>query len=966
MSDSERLRRQLQAALKGSFRGRQHLGHSARMLFSTDASLFQVEPLAALVPQDAEDLQTALRLARDLAIGVHPRGAATGLAGESLGPGIVIDCHPGLRHIGPIDVEQRRVRVGAGVTLAELNAATAPYGLMFGPDPSSGTRATFGGMVGTNATGAHSLDYGYTGDHLLSAELIGADGERQTLASGPLSDQPERWRALAKRVEAHRETIEAAYPAQPRNRAGYNLKNLWDGQQLHPLNLLCGSEGTLGIVTELTLNLVPRPAHASLLMVLYDDLQAAAAGVAELMAFKPSALELIDYHIIEMGRKHVHRLSELLPGTARAVLLAEWTGSSEEAARDAMSPALQALGRPGNAVSEWREAHEPRDKATLWLIRREAEALVMNQPGRERALSFVEDTAVPYDRLPEWVAIKTRLFAQHGLRWATFGHAGAGELHTKVFIDPFKVGDYKRLDALARDLYPEAIRLGGTISGEHGDGLLRGPYLGLQYPELLPLFGEVKHLLDPAGLFNPGRKTTDFHEHPAMKFSRLGRRKPDSRIIPALFEDPDSLARESAACHGCGACRSHQPELRMCPLFRATGDELATPRAIGNLARLSLYGPLDISDRLDDTAREVAGYCFNCKLCRLECPSHVDIPALAQELTIANTRRFGASVAGRFFAELDRRAGRLGPLAAFLNLGMGIPATRRSAERLFGLTPGLPTLPFERGSFFIKAQSIREDEDGEPLVYVPDTHVLAQNHALGLAVLRHLRGAGNRVSVYTRAGVGLPALSHGLVDALIPRIRLMATELQSLCGRDARLVFSEPSAALMVRDEWPRLVPETAVQSLAERVVDATDFLAQQPQHEMSHPQNSAAGQTAERPLKVAYHVPCHVKALGLDEPARRLWKDHPGLEIETLAAGCCGMAGTFGMVAQNDALAKAVGKPLAQAIAHSAPDALMTECSACALAIRRLVPQLPVVHPFMLSELLPNEADRDNRTQQR
>ncbi|RJO71527.1 MAG: FAD-binding oxidoreductase [Myxococcales bacterium] len=949
MSDIEAKHRSLHRALKERIKGRLHFDRPGRLLFATDASLFMVEPLGAVVPRDAVELGHVVRLCRDFNVSVHPRGGATGLAGESLGPGLVVDLAAHFTGVGKIDAEERTVVVGTGTTLGALNRALKPYNLMVGPDPSSASRCTIGGMIGANATGAHSIVYGYTGGHLRRASLVLADGEIHELKKGSLAEQPAAWRGAAPVCDEWREEIARAYPRQHRNRSGYNLRGVWDGATFDPLPLLCGAEGTLGLVTEAMLSLVPIPKATALAMFLFDDVHAAASAVPALLGWKPSSVELIDSHIVQQGRAHDDGFAALLPAGTGSVLLAEWTGENAEEASAKARPAMEELTRPRGPAREVRLGRTEAEKATLWRIRKEAEALVANLAGRFKAISFVEDTAVAPEKLGGWLRMKADILARHGFRWATFGHAAAGELHTKLFVDLADPGSYPRLTAMARELYEAVVSLGGTISGEHADGLLRSPYLDVQYPRLHPAFAAIKRAIDPDGLFNPGRKIP-LTEHPAIHFNRLGGRSAAPHDAARLRWSGDSLSEEAAACHGCGACREPSATLRMCPLFKATGDELASPRAKGNLSRLVRLGPLSPDEVNTETARRVADYCFNCKMCHLECPSHVDIPKLMLEAKARQAEKASLSLGERAVA----RIGALGRLACHshgaANWLADRRAMRKAGEWLTGLDADAPLPRFERGSFAAKAARLHQPETDKALVLYCDYDVLHHNHALGLTFIRLMNALGYSVIPYTVDGCGMPALDMGEL-ALARRIaarQIPALHAQAAAGLP--IICLEPTAALTLREEWKNFLDDSRLDAIAAATVEAMRFIA---------PLLPESGLKAHAEEKVVYHAPCHLLALGDKPGAPALLRRFSGLQIDDADTGCCGIAGAWGLFAKNRELSLAIGDGLFHKLTTGGFSRAISECSTCRLQMRRGAPALRIQHPIeLIAETLLAEAE--------
>jgi FAD/FMN-containing dehydrogenase/Fe-S oxidoreductase len=938
MTDRSALRRQLVAGLRERLSPGCRLfdDPAGRALYATDASIYRIEPLAALVPLNVEDIARSVALCAELGVGVHARGAASGLAGESLGAGLVLDCFPGFRGVYDLNPETREATVGCGTPLLQLNSHAARFGLRFGPDPSSATRATLGGMIGTNATGAHSLRYGYTGDNLLAAEVVLSDGDLMWLEPGILKAQPKSWRGLVEIAERWGDVIGRAYPDQPRNRCGYNLRGLWDGERLNPLPLLAGSEGTLGIVSKATLKLVPIPQASGLMMLLFDSVQAAGESIAPLLSLNPASVELIDGQVIAMGRAHDAGFAQLLPDNTAAVLLCEFDGDSG----DEVAQHMETAGKLSASLPCFssRCAQSDAERVALWRIRNEAEGLIVNQPGRLRAVSFVEDTAVRPEKLGEWLAIKREVFAAHGISWATFGHAGAGELHTKVFVDlPDRVSR-ERLVAMADELYERLLWLGGSISGEHGDGLARLNAIPRQYPELFPAFIEVKRAIDPQGVFNPGHKPDVYTRHPLLDHARLDG-DPQARARTPRLAWSDTTRRETAeACHGCGACRVLDSALSMCPLFKLDGAEAHSPRAKANLMRALLRGELDIKQADSPLARDVADACFNCKLCLAECPSHVDVAALMLELKTWQHDHRKPDLAERVFAHLDSAA-RLGRTFS----GLANRASSQAKLRRFaGLDGDVPLPRFESGSFARKAARIEQPETTRRVLLYADYHVLYHDHALGLDVIALLNRLGWRVEVFTGGGCALPALDSGHLTAFKKQIRRQLATLDGFARAGVPILSLEPSAALALKHDWPAALDDERARRVATCVQEAGAFLFEQMKDaspvSLRKPDNAA---------RIAHHMPCHLKVLSQGSPMLALINRTLELNVDTLPTGCCGMAGSWGLLEKNRGRSLAIAEPVKQAVISGAYTTLLSECSTCRLQLQSLFPDIPVLHPL-------------------
>lgn len=922
-------------------KGTLYTDKGARKLYSTDASIYMVEPLAVFIPRHEDDLSTLVKVATKLGVGLHPRGGATGLAGESLGRGIVVDMHEAFQDIH-LDPDLKTAKVGCGVVLDELNRRAEQYDLAFGPDPSSASRCTIGGMIANNSTGTHSLKYGYTSNHVLSIRMVLFNGEIVDLKPDVLQNQPEVFRKLVPILESYKSEIENSYPNQDRNRCGYNLRQVWDGKIFNPIPLVCGSEATFGIIVSATLSLVKIPKSKALGMFIFENTYEACKAVNDILPFKPAGLELITEHVLKMGLEHDSRLGSIIPEKAEAVLLAEWSGDSDEQVKEQMYPALAKMRWPGASAVEVHEAYDKKSMAVLWLIRKEAEALILNRPGSEKAISFVEDTAISPEKLGEWYRTKENVLKKFKINWATFGHAGSGELHTKLFINVKDNKAYKQMVDMSEVLYDRLIKLGGSISGEHGDGLSRTPYIKKQYPELYPVFVKVKKELDPENIFNPENKIFTYEKHPALMYSRLGGFTPSDKIKPSLYYGDTDFETLSTACHGCGACRNPSTSTTMCPFFKVEDTELSSPRARGNLARLRLAGTFDGEDYTGETLSKTVKSCFNCKMCLMECPSHVDIPHLTLEIKNAEKISDIKKATYKSLGKLDKTLKTASKMAGVTNKLINSAATRWIGKTFYGIDDKLKLFPFDKGVFARKCEQLKQPSLKQKMVFYADYHVIYQNHSLGLSFIRLLNQLGYEVIPFTYGGCGLVAMDIGDFDSARKIIEAQKDSLYQYCEKGLQIVTTEPSAALMLKMEWPYLKDDEKIRRISANVLDSSALLA-------DLLCNNKEIEFAEKPLNVAYHEPCHLKALKPALDTVKLLKTIPGLSVEDLESGCCGMAGVWGMFADNRNLSRQMANALYRKLDNKHYDLALSECSTCRLQMLNSSSDTPVLHPVEL-----------------
>jgi FAD/FMN-containing dehydrogenase/Fe-S oxidoreductase len=876
---------------------------ASRELYAADASIYRRLPVATLRAAVPEDLDAAVAACREGGVPLTMRGAGTSLAGQAVGAGLVVDC-TALASIA-IDPEARTARVGPGVVLDDLNRAAAAHGLAFGPDVASGSRATLGGMIANNAAGARSIAYGLTAGHVRSLEITLADGTRATLRRGGPAPAP---------LEAARGLASAARPpALLRRVSGYDLGALAGDQPDWP-RLLCGSEGTLAVVREAEVALVERPAARGLALLSFPSVDAALEAAVAALEGGPSAVELMARSAIDLD--------------APAQLLIEQSGEPGEVA-----DRLRAV--PGARV-----VLDPAEQEAVWAVRRAGIGSALRDappgPGDPRPLAFIEDPAVPPERCPELARGVRRILEREGLQAVWYGHASVGCLHIRPRMDLRLPGAIPALRRIAEETADLVCSLGGSLSGEHGDGRARSELLPRMYPpETIAAFGELKRLLDPEGLLNPGVITDP---DPLDEGLRLAASPPRRERRTALaFGREGGLARAAEACNGNGACRSRAAT--MCPSYQALRDERHSTRGRAVILRAALEGRLP-AGLADDGLHEALELCLGCKACASECPVGVDMAALKAEALSRRHAARGVPLATRLaghaheLLSLGSRApllARLGARAAGRVLGSAPPAPvrrwrPRAAHWHSGARPIGTAANWHDGARPIGTPAV---------VLMADTFTRFLEPGIGDAALRVLAACGAAVEVVDPGCCGRPLLSQGLVGAARRRARRAVARLAPhvLAGRP--IVVLEPSCWSMLVDDLPRLLPGDP---RARWVADAA-VTFERAVLDLGPPA------LADGP-EALVHEHCHAKALGDGTEGAAALAAVPGLATRSSGAGCCGMAGAFGhrhrdlsLVIAEDRLAPAVRAAAGVAVAAG---------TSCREQIRRTTGR-PAVHPAEL-----------------
>lgn len=923
--------RELKQALNARLQGTLRLDALTRALYSTDASIYQIEPLGVAYPRVEEDLFVLAEVAADLGIPLLARGAGTSLAGQAVGAALVVDCSRHLHHILDVDAEQMQATVQPGVAGAALDSAAAPSGLMLGPDPASADRATLGGMIANNATGAHSIRYGMLADHLRSAEVVFSDGTgaelgpvgegraRQLAAPGTRRGQVYA-AALALRSEAA-EAVRAGWPRVWRRASGYALDRLvghvpslpagWyleDGayppeRGLNLSALLAGSEGTLALIRRATVRLVPRPGATALVVLDFASLAAACDAVPDLLATRPAAVELIPHTIWERARRvpaYARRLSGL-PIGAVFQLAVEYTGDDPAEARRRAS----ALAGRGTLLEN------PAAQADFWAVRKAGLGLLMSVHGDTKPVSFIEDVTVPVERLGDYVQRVEALLTEHGTRGEWYAHASAGCLHMRPLLNLKSEGGVRALRTLSSGVLEEAVRLGGVMSGEHGDGLSHSEHLPALFgPEILGAFRALKQAFDPAFLLNPG-KIVPAPGAPPPRLDENLRYGPAYRTAAVqtvfAFRREGGFARAVEECNGAGVCL--QSGGVMCPSYQATREEADGTRGRANALRAALSGRLSLSGLSDPALYDVLDLCVQCKGCKSECPSAVDLGRVKAEFLHQYQAVHGTPLRSRLFAEYGALARAARPAARLINALTPLRPTRRLLEAALGISrarvmPALAPTGFRR--WFMRRAAPHPD-GRSPVVLFVDTFVEHNHPEIGRAAVRVLEAAGCAVEVVPRQGCcGRTHISKGLLRRARALAQRNLEALSQAVARGLPVVGLEPSCVAALRDEYLDFFPDDPrARRLAEAACTLEEFLTR-PGPDGRPPLERLHFTAPSAPWLVHSH--CHTRAGPGGGPTLELLRA-TGAAVEEIDSGCCGMAGSFGYEVEHQAVSMQIAE---------------------------------------------------------
>lgn len=918
------------ADLARCVRGDVRFGLHDRKLYATDASIYQVEPLGVVIPADTGDAAEAVAWCGRHRVAMLPRGGGTSLAGQCVNRALVMDLSAGCTRLLAVDPSARTARVEPGITIDDLNDAIRETGLYFAPDPSTARHANIGGCIGNNAAGAHSVLYGRTSDSVLGIDACLWDGTRVRFDRGAALRDPVA-RGITQRVadvvRRHDTLIRERFPKTLRRSAGYQLDVILDQldrddgslSNVNLAHLLCGSEGTLAITLGATLRLHPIPTCKGLAVVAFDSVESAIDAVVPLLELGPSAVELLDDLIVDLARQNTEqrRYVDLLPKNpsgdpVRAVLYVEFF--SEQGLDDIRGRLERVVSMfPGAGI----ETHtDPVAMDNAWKLRKAGEPLLHAIPGNRKPLGFVEDNAVPPERLGEFVTRFREIVSEEGTIASFYAHASVGVLHVRPLLDLSDPLDEAAMHRIASRAAALAKELGGVMSGEHGDGRARGPLLEDYFgPELMGAFREIKAIFDPHHLLNPGNIVAP---GPIGSISQHTRVRPEKDPLPHpapetafLFADQGGMLHASEMCNGAGVCRKKQGGT-MCPSYQATLDERHATRGRGNALRLAMTGQTDpLTSNADAPAwddaetKETLHLCLSCKACKTECPSNVDISRLKAEYLHQSYRASGRTpLQARVFGSIHRLNRLAGTAPGVTNAINRFAPFRSVIDGVLGLDPrrSLPHFvkPIRRGTLNKAGSKI--------VVLLSDSFTTHNDASVGRAAARVLAAFGYRVEVVPVSDLGRAAISTGMLDAAIRDAERTLDDLSEWIRRDdvAGFVVCEPSCLSSITDDWLDLRidrPLALRQRLADRSMLPEQFLER---FWADHPTRPAFDTP---PARLVVHGHCHQKALwGVGSSTAFLERIAPG-RVDALDTGCCGMAGSFGYTADRFDLSMKIGE---------------------------------------------------------
>jgi len=947
----------LESALRRVVRGDVRFDQGSKLLYSTDASMYQVEPIGVVIPRDADDVRAAVGVAREQNVALLPRGGGTSLTGQTVNRALVMDFTRYMNEVIEVNLEEQWARVQPGLVQDELNHHVRPMGFLFGPDTSTSNRATLGGMMGNNSGGSHSIAYGLTVDHVIEIRALLVDGTEVVFGDVTPAQFEAKcrvaglegaiYREVAGIREEYADEIRARFPRHWRRVAGYNLNELV-GFAVRPhsyagggngrprpfsmARLVIGSEGTLLTILEAKVRLMRRPKATALDVIHYHDMQEALESSQSILETGPYAVEVTDKLILDLARANIEQSQKMgwIQGDPAAIMMVEYAGDSEEEVR-AKVEALEARRQRERFGYTSHIAHEAGQQRTIWNLRKAGLGLLLGMKGDKKPIAFVEDTCVEPRHLAAFVPRFKEIFAKHDTVGAYYGHCSVGCLHIRPVIDLKVPRGMEQVRAIAAEITDLVLEYGGTISSEHGDGRARSPYLERMYgPTLMTAFRRLKKAFDADNRMNPG----NIVDSPGiLENLRYGVGYKTWEPVTLLdFSAQGGFAAAVEMCNGVGACRK-KLEGTMCPSYMATRDEEHSTRGRANALRAVLSGRVPPAEFTGKRLHAVMDLCLECKGCKAECPSNVDMAKMKYEFLYHYYQANGLPLRNRLFGRIAQLNRLMSRLPAFANWMNALPFNRWVMEKVMGIDRRRPLPALAAQTFtdwFARRPAPAAAPRGEVVLF-HDTFVTYNTPEIGRAAVELLEAAGYKVVLVDRKCCGRPLISKGMLTEAREHAAWNVARLYPYAARGVAIVGLEPSCLLTLGDEYVDLLRTDEARTVARQSELLEQFLLRERERGLTLSFKAGA-------REALLHGHCHQKAIVGTAPtvAALKWAGYTVTEVDS---GCCGMAGSFGFEREHYDVSVSLGNRRLAPAVKAAPAA--TEVVAPGISCRQQIQHL-------------------------
>jgi len=920
---------ELEHALRRAVEGDVRFDSYSRLLYSTDASMYQVEPMGVVIPRHADDVQAVLEVANRLGAPLLARGGGTSLTGQTVNHAVVLDFSRYMNGVLEVNTEELWARVQPGLVQDELNHHVRGQGLLFGPDTSTSNRATLGGMLGNNSGGSHSIAYGLTVEHVIELKGFLADGSPVTFGTVTAAElaaktrletlEGQIYREVARIRDQYRDEIATRYRGHWRRVCGYNLNELIKDGPLNMARLLVGSEGTLFTIVEAKVRLVRRPKRTSVDVIHYHDIQEALESSQAILETGPYAVELTDKMILDLARGNIEYSKRMafVQGDPGAILIVEYTGETDAEVKDKVEK-LEALRAREGFGYAGHVALDNAEQQSIWKLRKAGLGLLLGTRGDAKPIAFIEDTAVDPKHMAAFVPRFRDIMAKHGAEGAYYGHCSVGCLHIRPLINLKTQRGLDQVQAMAGEIFDMVLEFEGAISSEHGDGRARSPYLERVFgPVVFGAFRELKAAFDPKNLLNPGNIVASPGVTEHMRYGAQYKTWEPRTLLD--FREQGGFAAAVEMCNGVGVCRKNL-EGTMCPSYMATRDEEHSTRGRANALRAVLSGRVPEADFTGRRLYEVMDLCLECKGCKAECPSNVDMAKMKYEFLYHYYKVHPTPMRNDLFAhigDLSWWGSRLAPLSNWIGSWR---INRWLLDVVVGVDRRRPLPAFARRSFtdWFDRRKPNVVAPRGSVVLFHDTFNTYNTPEVAQAAVELLEAAGYRVELVGRKCCGRPLISKGMLEEARAHADWNVTRLTPWVERGVPVVGLEPSCLLTLRDEYVDLLRTDAARAVAGASYLLEEFLLRERGRGLTLAWRKGV------PRKALLHGHCHQKAMVGTAPtvAALAWA---GYEVSEVDSGCCGMAGAFGFEKEHYDLSVSLGnRRLAPAVKAAAADTVV------------------------------------------
>lgn len=899
----------------------------ARKLYSTAACIYQMEPLGVVYPRHKRDVVKTVKWAGRHSVPLTARGTGSGLAGQTVNYGVIVDFSRYMNRILEISPENDYVRVQPGLVYGKLNKELLPYGKFFPPDPASGDYCTIGGMIGNNSSGAHSVKYGATKDYIEELDIIlssGAEIKVNSQETPPvIKDIYEKVLDLLKESRA---LIKEKAPVVLKNSSGYNLEESLEKDRLNLTRLITGSEGTLAVVTEAKLKIMNIPEYKSTALLFFDNLEKCGKAVNITLPRHPAVIEMMDRGLIEIIRSHKPHMGSIFPPGTEASLIVEFEGNREEEVNEMMENFQK--GPVKELATGIKVSTDPAEQEELWKVRKSANPLINSrEDGERRPVTFIEDVSVHPAKFPEYIINLKKILNKYGLEGIIYGHAGHGNVHVRPLLNLKDPSDIEIMKKVADEIYSVVFQLKGTLSGEHGDGILRGSYLKELYGPLYDVMKKVKEIFDPLNILNPGKIISDSKIDENLKLGANFK-----WLIDKYPLKEDKLLLAISRCHGCGLCRT------FCPVHKAVGKEIATPRAKVNWLREFIRGSISEEESFESPlAQELLSTCFNCHTCLKECPTGVDGSLIARSAKYFFRDYIDFGISDIVFQHVEFMAKGAVLSSPLSNLLINNPLIRLFSSSIGGIAKKRLLPEFQREALKSNISPGRT----KTLVYFPgcyEKYYAPDSQAK--AIMKVLTLNGYNVEIPELSCCEMPKISGGNWDEAGSSMVKNLKTLYSYASEGINIITGCPSCNLALKEDYPYLLKNLMAKKVAEKVIDIHEFLLELNKKEELNLNFNYSNKT------FIYHSPCHLRAGSSGDKPLELLKLIPGLELAGKTDTCCGIAGSYGMKEKNFEISSRIAEETFKSVKNIQRDFSVTPCGTCKIQMKQFLGG-EVFHPI-------------------